>query len=188
MRIASPHLYLGIALAAFCLAVSPLFSVNLRDCICSRVEEEILVSDSCFDPPSFCNLTPVIPPHPGKGDIIHITEQMPLFPGCEQLHHYDIRKKCADGKMLAFIYTNLRYPPIAASLRVEGMAVISFVIEKDGRVTEPKIRRNPGVGTGEEALRVVRLMQERDIHWQPGEQACQTVRMQFNLPVKFKLD
>ena len=113
---------------------------------------------------------------------------MPLFPGCGEISTYAERKQCADKKMLDFIYANVKYPAEARENGVEGMAVVSFVVEKDGSVSGAKAVRDPGAGTGAEAVRVVRLMQERGLRWQPGEQAGKRVKVQFNLPVKFKLE
>jgi protein TonB len=113
---------------------------------------------------------------------------MPLFPGCDQSMAYAERKQCADTKMLEFIYGNIKYPAIARENGVEGMAVVSFVIEKDGTVTDAKIVRDPGAKTGDEALRVVQLMNSKGLKWNPGKQGGRSVRVQFNLPVKFKLE
>jgi protein TonB len=121
-------------------------------------------------------------------EIFKVVEQMPLFPGCEDLGSYAEKKQCADKKMLEFIYGNIKYPAIARENGVEGMAVVSFVIEKDGSVTDAKVVRNPGAKTGEEALRVVQLMNAKGLKWSPGKQGGRNVRVQFNLPVKFKLE
>jgi len=64
------------------------------------------------------------------------------------------------------------------------MVVVSFVVEKDGSVTDPKILRDLGGGCGKEALRIVQAMPK----WVPGKQRNQPVRVQFNLPVRFKLE
>lgn len=117
-----------------------------------------------------------------------IREQMPLFPGCDDISAYAERKQCANKKMLEFIYGNIKYPAEAKENGVEGMAVVSFVVEKDGSISGAKAVRDPGAGTGAEAVRVVRLMQERGLRWEPGEQAGKAVKVQFNLPVKFKLE
>ena len=134
---------------------------------------------------------PVPPPpptHPYVDAFICIKENMPLFPGCESLESYNERKQCADKHLLTFIYENIQYPPRARDVGIEGMAVISFVVEKDGTITEARIVRDPGGGTGAEALRVVELMNDQSILWEPGRQMDKPVRVQFNLPVKFKLD
>jgi protein TonB len=94
---------------------------------------------------------------------------------------------CATKALMMFVYGNVRYPEEAEAYGTEGMAVISFVIEKDGSVSNPSITRDPGDGIGEEGLRIVNLMIEQDIRWQPGTQGGEAVRVKFNLPVKFKL-
>ncbi|MBC6996444.1 TonB family protein [Neolewinella lacunae] len=131
---------------------------------------------------------PPPPPAPKVDEIFKVVEQMPLFPGCEDISSYADRKACADKKMLEFIYGNIKYPAIARENGVEGMAVVSFVVEKDGTVTDAKVVRNPGAKTGEEALRVVEMMNEKGLKWTPGKQGGRSVRVQFNLPVKFKLE
>ena len=126
---------------------------------------------------------PPPPPEPEVEEIFQVVEEMPTFPGCESESDKNARKQCADKKMLQYIYKNIKYPAIARENGVEGMTVISFVVEKDGSVTAPKILRDIGAGCGAEALRVIKKMPK----WNPGKQRGRAVRVQFNLPVKFKL-
>ncbi|MEM9930399.1 MAG: energy transducer TonB, partial [Bacteroidota bacterium] len=133
---------------------------------------------------------PPAPPPPTKPhveEIIRVSEVMPLFPGCEDIEKYSERKKCADKRLINFIYEHIQYPPTARDVGIEGFAVISFTVEKDGSISEAKIVRDPGGGTGTEALRVVNLMNTKGIKWEPGLQMNKPVRVRFNLPVKFKL-
>ncbi|MEO0787018.1 MAG: energy transducer TonB [Bacteroidota bacterium] len=128
------------------------------------------------------------PPMPEEpDDPFIIVERMPLFPGCEQNIPYDEQKACAEAKLLTFVNGQIRYPSLALDIGQSGTAVIRFVIEKDGRVTEIELLRDPGAGLGEEAERVVTLMQTQDIRWIPGNQGGRPVRVQFNLPVRFRL-
>jgi protein TonB len=120
-------------------------------------------------------------------EIFKVVEEMPRFPGCEDLAAAE-RKTCADRKMLEFIYKNIKYPAIARENGIEGTAVVTFVVEKDGKVTDARLLRDPKGGTGDEALRVVNLMNTEGIRWVPGKQRGRPVRVQFNLPVKFKLE
>ncbi|MGB3548634.1 MAG: energy transducer TonB [Saprospiraceae bacterium] len=90
--------------------------------------------------------------------------------------------------MLEYIYKNIKYPAIARENGVEGTAVVTFVVEKDGTVSDARVVRDPGAQTGDEALRVVKLMNTEKIKWTPGKQRGRPVRVQFNLPVKFKLE
>ena len=121
-------------------------------------------------------------------EVYKVVDQMPMWPGCESEGSYADRKACADRKMLEYIYNNIRYPKEARENGVEGMAVVSFVVEKDGRVSQVKIVRDPGAGTGRAAAKVVKMMELDEIYWVPGRQKGKPVRVQFNLPVKFKLE
>ncbi len=129
---------------------------------------------------------PPPPPPPKKepDEIFKVVEEMPTFPGCESISDKVERKKCVDKKLLEFIYSNIKYPAIARENSVEGMVVITFVVEKDGSITDARIARDIGAGCGQEALRVVKMMPK----WNPGKQRGRPVRVQFNLPIRFKLE
>ena len=122
-------------------------------------------------------------------DIYRVVEKMPLFPGCDSLMTAPYRelKNCADQRMLDYVYSNIEYPEAAVEEKVEGMAVISFIVERDGSLSSAKIYRNPGAGLGEEALRVVNKMNEDGLRWYPGTQGGRRVRVMFNLPIKFRM-
>ncbi|MFK7948656.1 MAG: energy transducer TonB [Saprospiraceae bacterium] len=117
-----------------------------------------------------------------------IVEEMPRFPGCEHVANYAESKQCADKKMLEFIYKNIKYPTIARENNVQGTAVVTFVIEKDGSISNIEIIRDAGAECGTEAVRVVEMMQNLPQKWLPGRQGNENVRVRFNLPVKFRLD
>lgn len=115
-------------------------------------------------------------------------EVMPRFPGCEDQGLGEMElKQCAQRKMLEYVYTHLKYPEEALKKGIEGTSIVSFVVEKDGSLSTFKIVRDIGGGTGEETTRVLQQMQEDGIRWIPGEQDGQKVRVEFMLPVKFKL-
>jgi len=115
----------------------------------------------------------------------HIVEQMPRFPGCEGNEGTDEEKKlCAEKKMLEYIYTKIKYPTLARYHEIQGMVVVQFIVEKDGSITGQKIIRDVKAGCGDEALGIVNSMPQ----WMPGYQRDKPVRVQFNLPVKFKLE
>ena len=122
-------------------------------------------------------------------EVFKVVEQMPRFPGCENesLSERE-RKQCAQQKLLEFIYENIRYPETAKSQNISGMVVVKFVVDHEGRVQDPEIVRDIGGGCGEEALRVVKLMQDKDIRWVSGKHQGQNVSVQFNLPVKFQFE
>ncbi len=120
---------------------------------------------------------------PDLDDVIFVNPlEFPRFPGCEDLDiSQNEKKKCAEEKMNEFIYANLKIPEIAQQIRIEGMAVVSFIVDKEGNIVEPKILRDIGGGFGEECLRVVASMPQ----WIPGKQYGEPVRVQLNLPIRF---
>src|SRR5699024_6435813 len=123
-----------------------------------------------------------------NGEIFHVVEEMPRFPGCEDMEGTsEEKKRCADEKMLQFLYSNIRYPEMAARDNVEGQVVVSFIVEKDGRLTGAEIIREPGAGTGDEVLRIVEEMNIQNRNWIPGRQRGKIQRVQYFLPVKFEL-
>jgi hypothetical protein len=90
-----------------------------------------------------------------------------------------------DGQegLLKFLAKNINYPKVAKDNGVEGMVVVQYIIETDGRVSGAKVVKGIGAGCDEEALRVVNLTR-----WTPGMQNNKVVPVQFNLPIRFKLD
>ena len=118
-------------------------------------------------------------------EVYKVVEQMPMFPGCEQLGGSNQElQECATKAMLEFIYGNIRYPKQAREAGIEGTAVVTFIVGKDGELLEPRIVRSVGAGTDEEVLRVVEEMPA----WIPGKQDGRDVQVQFNLPIKFRLE
>ena len=96
-------------------------------------------------------------------------------------------KICSEKKFLEFIYKNIKYPAQAQKDGVEGMAIIQFVIEKDGSVSGAKALRKIGGGCDEEAIRVITAMNEKGMKWVPGMNAGKAVRVYKIAPIKFKL-
>jgi len=113
---------------------------------------------------------------------------MPRFPGCEKTKLSDEeRKNCAQEKMLQFIYKNLRYPAIARENGIEGMVVTQFVIEKNGEVADAVVVRDPGGRCGNASLWIINRMNYICDKWIPGSQGGENVKVQYTLPVSFKL-
>lgn len=99
-----------------------------------------------------------------------IAEDEPEFPGGMEA-------------LYKFIQDNVRYPQLALENGIEGKVYVTFVVETDGSITNPRLLRDIGGGCGQEAIRVVKMMPK----WTPGKQQGKTVRVQFNLPVTFTL-
>jgi TonB family protein len=148
--------------------------------------------------PFICTMSAPLPPAPApfqaeesidSREIFKVVEQMPLFPGakCGDIKKYSKRRVCSDIAMLEYTYSHVKYPKEAREEGISGMSVVSFVVEKNGILSNIKVVRDPGAGLGDAAAKVVRQMRAENTRWEPGLQKGKPVRVQFNLPVKFKL-
>ena len=97
-------------------------------------------------------------------------EVMPAFPGGE-------------NEMMKFLGTNLKYPERAKVAEAQGTVLISFVVDKEGQISNPVIKRGIGFGCEEEAIRVIQKMPT----WSPGKMNGQTVNVEYVLPIRFTL-
>ena len=86
--------------------------------------------------------------------------------------------------MIEYINDNLEYPSDAQSLGIQGKMYLSFVVEKDGQISNARVLRGVDEELDKEALRVVKEMPK----WNPGKEKGKAVKVQYNLPVAFKLD
>lgn len=123
---------------------------------------------------------------PQEEKIFKVVEDMPLFPGCfgKGLSKKEL-KECSDAEMLKFVYSNLKYPKKAIEEKTEGRVILKFVVTKNGLVTNVEILRDIGNGCGEEAKRVVLLMNKMGKKWSQIKR--RPVNVYFTLPVSFKL-
>lgn len=85
--------------------------------------------------------------------------------------------------LIRFLDQNLQYPQIAKDNKVEGIIVVQMVVEKDGSLTNLKVLKGLGSGCDEEAIRLIQLMPK----WVPGSQQGTTVRVRYNLPIRFRI-
>ncbi|MES2418128.1 MAG: TonB family protein [Bacteroidota bacterium] len=82
-----------------------------------------------------------------------------------------------------FIQKNLRYPNMAQENEIQGKVFLSFVIEKDGSITDVSIIRGIGSGCDEEAVRVIK----KSPKWKSGQQNNQAVRVRYTMPIQYRL-
>ena len=99
-------------------------------------------------------------------------EKMPEFPGGQQA-------------MMQHLAENLKYPKWEEEKGIQGKVVASFVIDKNGKVIKPKIVKSVegSKNMNKEVIRVINTFP----NWVPGEQDGEKVKVQYNLPVQFKL-
>ena len=82
-----------------------------------------------------------------------------------------------------WVQDNVRFPQIALENGISGRVVLSFVIEKDGRLTNIQVLQTPDRSLSEEAIRVL----NKSPKWSPGKQRNQVVRVKYTLPVDFRV-
>jgi len=83
-----------------------------------------------------------------------------------------------------FLSKNLRFPAQAQEAGKGGRVFVSFVIEKDGRLSDFSVQKGAGHGMDEEALRVLKLAKP----WKPGMQNGQPVRVRYVIPLNFQMN
>lgn len=105
-----------------------------------------------------------------EAEIFMVVEESPSFPG-------------GDEARIRFLQQNIKYPQMARESSIQGTVFVTFVVERDGSVTDVRVLRGIGGGCDEEAIRVIKAMPK----WQPGKQRGKPVRVQFNMPIKFTL-
>jgi len=106
-----------------------------------------------------------------EGPVFTSVEHVPEFPG-------------GLDAFMAFLAKNIRYPAAARQNKVEGRVIISFIVEKDGSLSDVHVIRGIGYGADEEALRVIKSSP----NWKPGVQNGHLVRVAYSVPISFSLD
>lgn len=84
------------------------------------------------------------------------------------------------GGMMGFAAYFSKSYKVPAAFSGSGTIYLSFIVEKDGSLTHIKIVRDLGYGTGEEAIRIMKVAPK----WKPGLQDGKAVRVAYNLPIK----
>ncbi|MBK6347661.1 MAG: TonB family protein [Bacteroidales bacterium] len=105
-----------------------------------------------------------------EAEIFTVVEESPHYPGGDEMR-------------IKFLQENIKYPQAAREALISGLVYITFVIEIDGSITDIRVLKGIGGGCNEEAVRVIGLMPK----WIPGKQRGKPVRVQFSMPVQFKL-
>ena len=110
-----------------------------------------------------------------------VIEDVPIFPGCESVPK-NKKRQCFQQKMQEHIRKNFRYPEIAQEMGVQGRVNVVFTIDKDGSITNIRMR-GPDKNLEAEALRIIKKLPKMT----PGKQRGRAVRVPFSIPITFKL-
>lgn len=106
----------------------------------------------------------------GSEQVFTVVENAPQYPGGEEAR-------------MAYMQKAITYPEKARKDKIEGTVYVSFIVETDGTISNAHILRGIGGGCDETALSAIQHMPA----WKPGTQRGKAVRVQFNMPVSFKL-
>ncbi len=118
-----------------------------------------------------------------KSDVYEEVEEMPIYGTCGELTG-DERKACSGHNLITRIGELVKYPDDAWDAEAEGMALIKFVVDTDGRVANAEVAKSTDFPSLDaEALRAVRALSE----FQPGQVNGKAVHVQLVLPIRFKM-
>ena len=106
-----------------------------------------------------------------QDSIYRVAEVMPQYPG-------------GPNEIMRYIQENIKYPQSAKANKIEGRVYVTFVVEKDGSITNAAVLRGIDKECDAEALRVVSSMPK----WNPGQQDGKNVRTQFTIPIIYKFN
>ena len=112
-------------------------------------------------------------PEPVKEEetkVFDVVEQMPSFPG-------------GPSALMQYLSSNIKYPVVAEENGVQGRVVCTFVVERDGSITDVRVVKSVDPSLDKEAVRVVKSMPK----WIPGKQNGSAVRVKYTVPVTFRL-
>lgn len=102
--------------------------------------------------------------------VFDVVEEMPSFPG-------------GNGALMSYLASNIKYPVVAQENSVQGRVIVSFVVERDGSISDVRVARSVDPSLDREAQRVVKSMPR----WKPGKQNGSAVRVKYTVPVVFRL-
>lgn len=139
------------------------------------VNNNLDIFDSEANNETFVEVSPIVIPKEEKDEIeesqiFFIVEEMPEFPGGE-------------NALRLYIAKSIKYPVIAQENGIQGKVYVSFVVDKDGGISDAKIVRNVDSSLDKEALRVINSLPK----WKPGKQRGKPVRVAYTVPISFVL-
>ena len=109
------------------------------------------------------------PPKEEETKVFDVVEVMPTFPG-------------GQGALFEWLSKNIKYPVVAEENGVQGRVIVTFVVERNGSITDVQVAKSVDPSLDKEAVRVVKAMP----HWIPGKQNGSAVRVKFTVPVTFR--
>ncbi|MEM7485283.1 MAG: energy transducer TonB [Bacteroidota bacterium] len=109
-----------------------------------------------------------------------IIENVPVFPGCENLSSEEERKACFNRKVQEHVKKHFKYPPTALEMGISGKVYVQFVIDSKGKVRDIK-KRGPDRLLEDEAARIIAALPTV----KPGVQRGKPVKVNYGIPINF---
>ncbi len=126
--------------------------------------------------------------------IYEVAESLPYplfktcFPDKRPSWTVDSMRRCGEMNLLGMLSANMRYPVEAQENGIQGTVVLSFVVEpSNGRISNLGLLKDIGGGCGQEAIRVLKALDEVGMRWAPAMQGGSPIRVRHSLPMRFKL-
>ena len=102
--------------------------------------------------------------------VFEVAEKMPSFPG-------------GQDALFDFIEKNIKYPKGAEDYGIQGRVILTFIVKKDGSLSDVRVAKSVDPALDKEAVRLVKSMPK----WSPGKEKGQFVNVKFTVPVTFRL-
>ena len=141
-----------------------------KDPVVLDEDDEVMGRTGGVEPELGAPLLPIIPQDEDPSKVFGVVEQMPSFPG-------------GDRKLMDYLKEHTRYPEESAETCVQGRVICTFIVEKDGSISNVKVAKSLDPLLDAEAVRVVSGMPK----WIPGKQNGVTYRVKYTIPVTFRL-
>ncbi len=106
-----------------------------------------------------------------EDEIFMAVDTMPLFQGENA------------SSFRSWVMSNLRYPSVAHDANIEGRVIVSFVVEKDGSLSNFSVMNTPHESLSDEVIRILKISPK----WTPASQRGEIVRVKLNLPIEFRI-
>ncbi len=122
-----------------------------------------------------------------KRELFQVVEEMPRFPGCEDLTTQKEKEDCSKKKYQEYIDSNLIYPANAKKNGIQGEVVVQYIIEVDGSISDINVVRKLNDECDKAAVDVIKSMNKFPKKWIPGKQRKNNVRVLLKTTISFKL-
>ena len=122
--------------------------------------------------------------------VFDVVEQMPAFDGAQikvtdaatgEIKTIEIEK--GDAGLMKYLRHTVKYPIVAEENGIQGKVICTFVVERDGTISDVKVTKSVDSSLDKEAVRVLKSMPK----WRPGKQKGENVRVKYTVRVTFRL-